>query len=148
MAGVVKDRQNRYIVCNILFSTELSVFVFLMIRPPPRSTLRRSSAESAVYKGQALIPPLILIFCVLGTIMFGVATPTEAAGVGAIGTVLMTIFYGSFNLVIMQEAFLKTLQITAMILTILLGGVMFAGVFVDLGCLKLLLWRPSGVTVC
>ena len=65
--------------------------------------------------------------------MLGWATPTEAAAMGAIGTVLMTIFYGSFNLGIMQEAFFKTLQITAMILTILLGGVMFAGVFVALG---------------
>ena len=81
----------------------------------------------------ALFPPLILIFAVLGTIMLGLATPTEAAAMGAIGTVVMTLIYGTFNFDIMQQAFLKTLQITAMILTILLGGVMFAGVFVALG---------------
>ena len=81
----------------------------------------------------ALIPPLVLIFSVLGTIMLGWATPTEAAAMGAIGTVIMTLLYGSFSFGIMQEAFLKTLQITAMILTILLGGTMFAGVFVALG---------------
>ena len=81
----------------------------------------------------ALVPPLILIFAVLGTIMLGLATPTEAAAMGAIGTVVMTLIYGTFNFDIMQQAFLKTLQITAMILTILLGGVMFAGVFVALG---------------
>ena len=52
---------------------------------------------------------------------------------GAIGTVFMTMIYGAFNMATLQEAFLKTLQITAMILTILLGGVMFAGVFVALG---------------
>ena len=81
----------------------------------------------------ALVPPLVLIFAVLGTIMLGLATPTEAAAMGAIGTVIMTISYGAFNFAILQEAFLKTLQITAMILTILLGGTMFAGVFVALG---------------
>ena len=81
----------------------------------------------------ALVPPLVLIFAVLGTIMLGLATPTEAAAMGAIGTVVMTMIYGTFDFSIMQQAFLKTLQITAMILTILLGGVMFAGVFVALG---------------
>jgi tripartite ATP-independent transporter DctM subunit len=81
----------------------------------------------------ALVPPIVLIFAVLGTIMLGLATPTEAAAMGAIGTVVMTIIYGAFNMAILQEAFLKTLQITAMILTILLGGTMFAGVFVALG---------------
>ena len=81
----------------------------------------------------ALVPPLILIFSVLGTIMLGWATPTEAAAMGAIGTVIMTIFYRTFSFGILQEAFFKTLQITAMILTILLGGTMFAGVFVALG---------------
>ena len=81
----------------------------------------------------ALVPPLVLIFAVLGTIMMGLATPTEAAAMGAIGTVIMTVIYGAFNMSILQEAFLKTLQITAMILTILLGGTMFAGVFVALG---------------
>ncbi|MDC0398728.1 TRAP transporter large permease subunit [Alphaproteobacteria bacterium] len=92
-----------------------------------------SFIQKIIITATALVPPLILIFAVLGTIMLGWATPTEAAAMGAIGTVLMTIFYGSFNLGIMQEAFFKTLQITAMILTILLGGVMFAGVFVALG---------------
>jgi len=81
----------------------------------------------------ALVPPLILIFSVLGTIMLGWATPTEAAAVGAFGTVVMTMLYGSFNLRVLQEAMVKTLQVTAMILFILLGGTMFSGTFVALG---------------
>ena len=81
----------------------------------------------------ALVPPLVLIFAVLGTIMLGWATPTEAAAMGAAGTVIMTLIYRTFTFAILQEAFLKTLQVTAMILTILLGGTMFAGVFVALG---------------
>jgi tripartite ATP-independent transporter DctM subunit len=81
----------------------------------------------------AMMPPLVLIFSVLGTIMLGWATPTEAAAMGAIGTVILTIIYGRFTLKTVHEAFTKTLQVTAMILTILLGGTMFAGVFVALG---------------
>ena len=52
---------------------------------------------------------------------------------GAAGTVIMTLIYRTFSFSVLQEAFLKTLQVTAMILTILLGGTMFAGVFVALG---------------
>ncbi len=81
----------------------------------------------------ALVPPLVLIFAVLGTIMLGWATPTEAAAMGAAGTVIMTLIYRTFTVAVLQAAFLKTLQVTAMILTILLGGTMFAGVFVALG---------------
>ncbi len=81
----------------------------------------------------AMLLPLFLIFSVLGTIVLGWATPTEAAAMGAIGTVILTIAYGQFDLKTLHEFFMKTLQVTAMILTILLGGTMFAGVFVALG---------------
>ncbi len=81
----------------------------------------------------AMVLPLLLIFAVLGTIVLGWATPTEAAAMGAIGTVILTIVYGRFDVATMHASFMKTLQVTAMILTILLGGTMFAGVFVALG---------------
>lgn len=81
----------------------------------------------------ALVPPLVLIFAVLGTIMLGWATPTEAAAVGAIGTVTMTMIYRTFSFSVLHDAMVKTLQVTAMILFILLGGTMFSGVFVALG---------------
>lgn len=81
----------------------------------------------------AMVLPLCLIFSVLGTIVLGWATPTEAAAMGAIGTIILTLVYGRFDLATLHEAFMKTLQVTAMILTILLGGTMFAGVFVALG---------------
>lgn len=83
--------------------------------------------------GLALFPPLLLIIAVLGSIMMGVAVPTEAAAVGAIGTVLLTICYRTFSWSIMMEAMVKTLQITAMMLTIVVGGTMFASVFLSSG---------------
>jgi tripartite ATP-independent transporter DctM subunit len=81
----------------------------------------------------ALVPPLILIFAVLGTIMLGWATPTEAAAVGAFGTVLLSMSYRRFSIGVLHQAMVKTLQVTAMILFILLGGTMFSGTFVALG---------------
>ncbi|SVD13190.1 uncharacterized protein METZ01_LOCUS366044, partial [marine metagenome] len=78
---------------------------------------------------KALVPPLILIFAVLGTIMLGWATPTEAAAMGAAGSVLMTITYGNFTLGVLREALVKTTLVTAMILMILLAGKIFATVF-------------------
>lgn len=68
--------------------------------------------------------------------MLGWATPTEGAAMGAAGTILLTVFYGTFGLSLLRDVFANTLRITAMIITILLGGMMFAGVFVALGGLS------------
>jgi len=81
----------------------------------------------------ALVPPLVLIFAVLGTIMLGWATPTEAAAMGAAGSVIMTIIYKTFDLGVLKESLVKTLLVTAMILTILLAGNVFATVFTIAG---------------
>ena len=76
-----------------------------------------------------LVPPLSLVAAVLGSIIFAIAVPTEAAAVGAVGALLLTIVYGRFSYPVLKEAMLTTLSITAMILTIVVGGLMFLGVF-------------------
>lgn len=81
----------------------------------------------------ALVPPFMLIALVLGTILMGLATPTEAAACGAVGSVIMTIAYRTFSFAVLKEALYKTVVITAMILLILIGGTMFAGVFTAAG---------------
>ena len=78
---------------------------------------------------KALLPPLILILTVLGTILSGVATPTEGAGCGALGAFLMGLIYRRLTLSVLMDACYNTLKITAMILLIVMGGQMFAGVF-------------------
>jgi tripartite ATP-independent transporter DctM subunit len=78
----------------------------------------------------ALWPPMLLIAAVLGSIMFGIAAPTEAAALGALGALLLSVVYGDFSLPVLREAVLKTLKVTVMILTILMAGNMFAGVFI------------------
>jgi tripartite ATP-independent transporter DctM subunit len=78
----------------------------------------------------ALWPPMLLIAAVLGSIMFGIAAPTEAAALGATGALFLTVIYGDFTLKVLHESLVKTLKVTVMILTILMAGNMFAGVFI------------------
>ncbi len=85
----------------------------------------------------ALAPPVAMITAVLGSIMFGLAAPTEAAGLGALGSMILAILYRQFSLTVLNEAVLKTLKVTCMIFLILLGGNMFAGVFVAAGGIAL-----------
>jgi len=85
----------------------------------------------------ALAPPVAMITAVLGSIMFGLAAPTEAAGLGALGSMILAIVYRQFSLTVLNEAVLKTLKVTCMIFLILLGGNMFAGVFVAAGGIAL-----------
>ncbi len=79
-----------------------------------------------------LIPPLILIFGVLGSIFMGVATPTEASGVGAFAALILAIFYKQFNLKMLKESLLDTAKTTAMVFMILFGAASFTGIFMSL----------------
>ena len=92
-----------------------------------------SFVRKLVITAVALVPPLILIFAVLGTILLGWATPTEAAAMGALGSITMVLLYGNFTWGVLKEALVKTLLITAMILMILLAGNIFATVFAIAG---------------
>jgi tripartite ATP-independent transporter DctM subunit len=78
---------------------------------------------------QALLPPLVLIFAVLGSILAGLATPTEAAGVGAMGALLLAIGRRGMNLPRLQEIMQSTLRISSMVFLILIGASVFSLVF-------------------
>lgn len=80
-----------------------------------------------------MLPSVALIFSVMGTIVMGYAAPTEAAALGAFGSVLLTIGYGNFSMTVLKEAMLQTLKISSMMMLILTGGAMFSGVFLGLG---------------
>ena len=81
----------------------------------------------------ALLPPLLLIIAVLGSIMKGVATPTEAAAVGAIGALLLALFQRRLSLLRLQEVMRSTLQVTSMVFLILIGAAVFSLVFRGFG---------------
>ncbi|SMF53754.1 TRAP transporter, DctM subunit [Tistlia consotensis] len=82
---------------------------------------------------KALLPPMLMIVAVLGSIMGGIAAPTEAAALGALGSILLTLLYRRFTLATFGEALVKTLTVTSMIMLILLAGSLFTGVFAATG---------------
>lgn len=73
------------------------------------------------------IMPLVFVFMlVMGLIFFGIATPTEAAALGALGSFILTVFYGRFSLKLVYNSLLNSLKITAMILMIIAGSAGFS----------------------
>ena len=80
-----------------------------------------------------VVPPLLLILVVLGSIMVGAATPTESAAVGAIGAALLALRNGRLNFGIVKEVAQETTKITSMVFLILLGASMFSLVFRGFG---------------
>jgi len=77
----------------------------------------------------ALLPPLLLILAVLGSIMAGFATPTEAAGVGAVGAVLLALLKRQFSVPKLREVMQSTIRISSMVFLILVGASVFSLVF-------------------
>ncbi len=82
---------------------------------------------------KVLLPPLALIMAVLGSILKGAATPTEAAGVGAVGAMLLAQFQGKLNLETLKEVMRSTTMVTSMVFLILIGASIFSLVFRGFG---------------
>ena len=104
---------------------------------------------------KAIIPPAFLILAVLGSIFFGLATPTEAAGVGAAGALLLAIIKRQMNRGVMHEVLQETTRTTAFIFAVLLGATAFSLVLRGLGGDKLiertllsLPFEPTGIIIC
>ena len=82
---------------------------------------------------RGLLPPLLLIIAVLGSILGGLATPTEAASVGAIGAILLAIAQRQFNLAMLRDVMLSTTRVSCMVFMILIGASVFSLVFRGFG---------------
>jgi len=82
---------------------------------------------------KAIIPPLVLIVVVLGSIFAGIATPTESAAVGAVGAMGLAIMYRVFSIGLLKEGALETSKVTAMVFAILIGATAFSMVFTYTG---------------
>ena len=98
---------------------------------------------------KVLFPPLFLILAVLGSILTGLATPTEAASVGAVGATLLAISQRQFTLEILQTVMRDTLRITSMVFLIFIGASLFSLVFRGFGgdevVREILTGLPGGV---
>lgn len=83
--------------------------------------------------GRALIPPLLLILTVLGTIFAGIATPTESGAMGAIGAIILTAFNKKLSFPLLHEVAKGTIRMTSMVFIIIMGATCFTLVFRGLG---------------
>ncbi|MDX1344491.1 MAG: TRAP transporter large permease subunit [Sedimenticolaceae bacterium] len=77
----------------------------------------------------AILPPLILILVVLGSIFAGIATPTESSALGGVGAIVLAILYRQFKFRMLFDSALETVKITAMVFAILLGATAFSMAF-------------------
>ena len=77
----------------------------------------------------AFIPPLLLIFIVLGSIIFGVATPSEAAALGSVGALIISAMQSRLSLDIIRKSAIGTIELTSMVFAILIGATFFSLVF-------------------
>ena len=117
----------------LLVAAYLGYMVFVAHRFPERAPRAVPTEEARNVTGwvlaRSLAPPILLIICVLGSIVGGIATPTEAAGVGAAGALILGLQRGSMSWTILREALEGTLKTTSMVFLILIGASMFSLVF-------------------
>ncbi len=94
-------------------------------------TFRKHNFVAKVVK--AFVFPMLLITAVLGSIFIGIASPTEAAAVGALGATILTMIQGRFSLNVLKEVSAETTHLTTMVFLILLGATTFSFVFREMG---------------
>ena len=133
-----------------------AILLLAMMRPDLAPPI--DAAERAALSGRALaikvvrvvLPPLGLVFAVLGSIVVGVAAPTEAASMGAIGALVIVILAGKFSFRLLDEVARSTLLISVMVFFILICAQAFGLAFRGLGGERLVFrmfeWVPGGVT--
>ena len=128
------------LIPGIILATLFGCYVVLVAHAKPGSApaipaseRTASGPELARQFALAVIPPLGLIFAVLGSIFQGWATATEAGSVGALGVVLLAALYGRLDRKVLWEAARSTSNITSLVLQILLASTFFAFVFQRLG---------------
>jgi tripartite ATP-independent transporter DctM subunit len=124
---------------GLLLVTLYLVYLAVVAHTRPAAMPATDSGDAAL-RGQllqrvlrGLLPPLLLIVAVLGSILGGLATPTEAAAVGAVGAILLSIAQRQFNLTILQDVMRSTTRVSCMVFMILIGASVFSLVFRGFG---------------
>ena len=110
------------------------VYLVLFSRPAEIDYEPQSAGRASLSRAMKnLLPPVFLIVTVLGSILTGIATPTEAAGVGAFGATALATIKGQLNFTKLREVALSTTQVTSMVFLILIGAAVFSLVFRGFG---------------
>ncbi len=119
----------------LVFLYMFYIFIVARIKPdwaPPidqKFIGQFSRKELTIKITKALVPILLLMVAVLGSIFAGVASPTEAASFGAVGATLLTVMYKRFNFRILKEVMMSTTKLTCMVFIILIGATTLGLVF-------------------
>jgi len=132
----------------LLFLIYISIIAWQ--RPETAPALTPTSDKALFSKvALTLFPPLLLVIAVLGSIFFGVASPTESAAVGALGAMLLAAAHKRLTLINLQEAMRLTTRLTSMVFLILIGATAFGLVFRGMGgdrlVLELMTNLPGGI---
>src|SRR5690625_4712110 len=134
----------------------VSIIILALLRPdmmPPIPAEERQEMPRSVLVGKRLkgvLPPMLLIIAVLGSIIGGVAAPTEAASMGAVGALVIVLLSGRLNFSLLHEVAIGTLRISAIVFFILICAQAFSLAFRGLGgeniVHRMFEWVPGGVT--
>jgi len=117
--------------CYIVY---IAVISLVDKKVAPAIVVREEDKKGSVARAmQAILPPLVLIVLVLGSIFAGIATPTESAAIGALGSMLLAALYRKLSWRIVIDSSLQTVLITSMVFAILIGATAFSMVFVYTG---------------
>ena len=103
--------------------------------------------EKRVAGLRQIIPPALLIFLVLGSIFLGMATPAEAAAIGAFGALVICLFYGKLTWKVIRESCEETLSISGMALWILIGATLFSVFYTSAGAQSMVTQIIEGLEV-
>jgi tripartite ATP-independent transporter DctM subunit len=104
------------------------------LAPPVRLAASSGTKKQQIgHALKAIVPPLVLIVLVLGSILTGVATPTESSSVGGIGAIVLALLYQQFSFRMLWDSSLETIKISAMVFAILIGATAFSMVFTYTG---------------
>ena len=112
----------------------ISCTIFPKMGPPlPKEERTHTWRQKMWMAITSLLPPLLLIVVVLGSIVMGIATPTEASGMGCLGAFLLALIYRKLTWKMIKDATYATIQTTSMVLILYIGGLCFSSVFLGLG---------------
>ena len=103
------------------------IFICSKLKPNifPEVTKSQKTDLNILQIAKIIFPPIVLIFIVLGSILFGVATPTESASLGALGSILISLKKRNINLHVILSASEETVKISSMVFFILIGASLF-----------------------
>jgi len=121
------------IIPGLLLVVFYCLYLVIFSRPTPVNNDQRVANSSLSRAMKNLLPPMFLIITVLGSILTGLATPTEAAGVGAFGATALAAIKGQLTIQKLREVAQNTTQVTSMVFLILIGAAIFSLVFRGFG---------------